>query len=61
MSPLTAAVLGLLGGCHVTKTKKHNKYVLKTKILTNDKYHDDQITFPMIQQSTIVILKDIKS
>jgi hypothetical protein len=22
MSPLTAAVLGLLGGCHVTKTKK---------------------------------------
>jgi len=27
-------------------------------MLTNDKYHDDKITFPVIQQSTIFILKE---
>jgi hypothetical protein len=59
MSPLTAAVLGLFGGYHVTKTKNKVKNVSKIKMLAINKYHDDQITFTVNQQSAIVILKRI--
>jgi hypothetical protein len=59
MSPLTAAVFGLFGGYHVRKTKNKVKNVSKIKMLTINKYHDDQITFTVNQQSAIVILKRI--